>query len=103
MKPGYYLAELEEIDRARTARRSFFQTARRVESELLREQWWPLYKKLRRAAAEECRRRKLAADDQGVDRYLEGAFAEIAQDLQSLLRRDVASRKARAALTEEAA
>jgi hypothetical protein len=98
MKPGYTLAELEQIDQEQGARRSFFQKSRRLERALRREKYWPLYKKLRRLAELELERMDVPAADDLVDRLVETNLADLAKELKRLFADDQKSRAARATI-----
>jgi hypothetical protein len=100
MKPGYTLAELEQIDQEQGARRSFFQKSRRLERALRREKYWPLYKKLRRLAELQLERVDLAPTDDVVDRLVETDLAELAGELKRLFADDRKSRAARATIAQ---
>lgn len=93
MKSGYTLAELKEMEAAKAVRRSHFRKCRRLHRQLLLKQWWPLYKKLRRAATQELEAVGLQADDSTIDQHLAKALPDICRELEHLFRADVECRK----------
>ena len=66
-----------------------------LDESLNRHPRWPLYKKVRRAAARELLALGLPADQATVDAHLRKSLGGMANDLQRLFLRDIALREQR--------
>jgi hypothetical protein len=100
MQQGYTTDELEEKDRRRAVRRSFFQKSRRLEKDLRLDKFWPLYKRLREAMRAELERSVPVVDEAQLDTYLEFQIPKAAEALARLLADDMAARASRAIIEQ---